>query len=442
MFRRVRWVSFSTFGVGVAAAALVAAIVPLNGVAAPATSPPSSGLAAVTAPVAALPQLLKNTVPKIVASALKLGEVAASTPLMVIAPLTLPHQSAITTYIDSEYSSTSPNYHHFLTPSAFADYFPAPPRRTRPHRDPDPVLPRLCRRSRGVEPPLREVQRRSGPDPAHLRHRHRPPPAARGALHLRLQRHQPRHSRQTERAHFRSHRPRQPRRAARQPRHSHPCRGRTRQGEHLADHPRHRGRRRGDALRGSHRRRRLHGPAAGCGLRLQRAVLPGIPRAGHDGLAGRVRRLPRLERGHPAALLRRQGHVGEPGPGRRPHLGASRRRRGRGHARHRGHARDAAPTGQSRRLRGPDHRHGRDRPVQRLRDQRRLAGALVELGQLRGARQPVRCHPLQHRRPRKPPPRASRSSMRPATPEPSTAGATRRQPAAASAWRPKGRRPT
>src|SRR5580658_3073133 len=120
MLRRLRWMSLSALAAVAAATVVVAALVPLAGPTAEASSTTSSVL-----PTATLPQVLKNTVPEIVAAATKLGAIASSTPLTVIAPLTLPHQSAMTSYVNSEYTRSSPNFHHFLTPSAFADYFGA-----------------------------------------------------------------------------------------------------------------------------------------------------------------------------------------------------------------------------------------------------------------------------------------------------------------------------
>jgi hypothetical protein len=116
MIRRTPW--FRVGAIGVAATAVIAALIPLSGgAAAPALAPARPQL---------LPQLLRNTIPSVVESAVKLGAVAVSTPLTVIAPLTLSHQAALTSYIDAEYTPASPDYHHFLTPAAFADDYAAP----------------------------------------------------------------------------------------------------------------------------------------------------------------------------------------------------------------------------------------------------------------------------------------------------------------------------
>jgi len=111
MIRRVRLASLGA--VVVSATAIVAALIPSTAVSiSPSLAP-------------ALPKLLANTVPSVVNSAVTLGAVAENLPLTVIAPLTLAHQAQLTEYVAGEYSTTSPNYHHFLTPKAFADYFGA-----------------------------------------------------------------------------------------------------------------------------------------------------------------------------------------------------------------------------------------------------------------------------------------------------------------------------
>ncbi len=75
--------------------------------------------------VAAVPKLLDGTVPQVVASATRLGAIDPSTPLTLIAPLTLDHQRQLDQYVQAEYTPGSPTFHQFLSPSGFASYFGA-----------------------------------------------------------------------------------------------------------------------------------------------------------------------------------------------------------------------------------------------------------------------------------------------------------------------------
>ncbi len=109
--------------IGASVAAIIAAAsLSLTGVLAA-----SSDAATSTTPglLAAVPKLLANTVPSIVADATRLGAIAPSTPLTLIAPLTLDHQAQLDQYVQAEYTQGSPTYHQFLNPTGFANYFGA-----------------------------------------------------------------------------------------------------------------------------------------------------------------------------------------------------------------------------------------------------------------------------------------------------------------------------
>jgi hypothetical protein len=69
--------------------------------------------------------LLTNTVPAVVDGALRLGQVAPSTTLTLVAPLALSHQSQLASYVSAEYTPGSSTYHQFMSPSGFASYFGA-----------------------------------------------------------------------------------------------------------------------------------------------------------------------------------------------------------------------------------------------------------------------------------------------------------------------------
>ena len=115
IIRRARWVSFGVGAAVVGATVLAAALIP--------SVSASSSTVAVAPPSVA--KVLRNTVPSVVRSATALGAIVPSTALTVIAPFTLDHETQLSDYIAGEYSATSPDFHHFLTPSAFADYYGA-----------------------------------------------------------------------------------------------------------------------------------------------------------------------------------------------------------------------------------------------------------------------------------------------------------------------------
>jgi hypothetical protein len=85
-------------------------------------APSLSATPPVLAPVA---KLLEGTVPSVVAAATKLGALAPSSTMTVVAPLTLPHRAALTDYLSAEYTKGSPTYHQFLNPQGFTAYFGA-----------------------------------------------------------------------------------------------------------------------------------------------------------------------------------------------------------------------------------------------------------------------------------------------------------------------------
>ncbi|HEY1827312.1 MAG TPA: S53 family peptidase [Acidimicrobiales bacterium] len=82
----------------------------------------SSTLAALTAPAA---KLLDNTIPAVVDDATRLGAVDPGTPLTVVLPLQLAHQSQLDSYVQSEYTPGSASYHRFLSADGFANLFGA-----------------------------------------------------------------------------------------------------------------------------------------------------------------------------------------------------------------------------------------------------------------------------------------------------------------------------
>jgi kumamolisin len=95
-------------------------------------SSPASGAGSATAGtnalaglVASVPKLLENTVPSVVADATRVGQIAGNTTLTLIAPLTLNHQSELNAYVKDEYTPGTSEYHDFLNPNGFAQFFGA-----------------------------------------------------------------------------------------------------------------------------------------------------------------------------------------------------------------------------------------------------------------------------------------------------------------------------
>ncbi len=113
MHRRLRFAS-----VGVMALCTTAAVAGGLGL----DQTPSVATPSALAPVA---KLLEGTVPSVVAAATRLGPLAPTTTMTVVAPLTLPHQAALTSYLTAEYTKGSPTYHQFLNPLGFTAYFGA-----------------------------------------------------------------------------------------------------------------------------------------------------------------------------------------------------------------------------------------------------------------------------------------------------------------------------
>jgi hypothetical protein len=107
-----------------AAAAAMLAVVSLatTGVIASAAS---AGPSTSTALLSAVPQLLDHTIPAVVANATRLGAIDPSTPLTLIAPLTLDHQRQLDQYVQAEYTPGNPDFHQFLNQTGFANYFGA-----------------------------------------------------------------------------------------------------------------------------------------------------------------------------------------------------------------------------------------------------------------------------------------------------------------------------
>jgi kumamolisin len=86
---------------------------------------PASTAGATNPLAAAVPKLLANTIPSVISTATRLGAVAPSTAMTVIAPLALSHTNQLNSYVQAEYTAGSPTYHQFLNPTGFANYFGA-----------------------------------------------------------------------------------------------------------------------------------------------------------------------------------------------------------------------------------------------------------------------------------------------------------------------------
>jgi pseudomonalisin len=106
---------------GVGAATLALSGVVLSAVA----EAPASTAGATNPLVAAVPKLLTNTIPSVISTATRLGAIAPSTAMTVIAPLELSHTNQLNSYVQAEYTPGSPTYHQFLSPTGFANYFGA-----------------------------------------------------------------------------------------------------------------------------------------------------------------------------------------------------------------------------------------------------------------------------------------------------------------------------
>jgi hypothetical protein len=73
-----------------------------------------------------VPRVLANTVPRALADARELGQLASTERISLDLPLVLPHEAALDAYVAGEYTPGNPDYHKFLTPAQFGSEFGAP----------------------------------------------------------------------------------------------------------------------------------------------------------------------------------------------------------------------------------------------------------------------------------------------------------------------------
>ena len=73
-----------------------------------------------------VPRVLANTVPRVLADAHELGQLASTERISLDLPLVIPHEAALDAYVAGEYTPGNPDYHKFLTPAQFGREFGAP----------------------------------------------------------------------------------------------------------------------------------------------------------------------------------------------------------------------------------------------------------------------------------------------------------------------------